>query len=109
MQQDTPDDYVIATGEQHSNREFTELVFAHLSIPVAWQGEGKDEICIRTDTGAIVGYIEPSLYRPTDVTNLHGDATKARTKLGWEPEITFLELVKEMTFADLARANQGII
>src|SRR3989338_1633235 len=109
LQQESPDDFVIATGEQHSNREFTERVFGLLGIHVEWHGEGTDEVCIRADTGEIVGYIEPTLYRPTDVTNLHGDATKARTKLGWKPQVTFDELVREMTVADFERAKKGII
>jgi GDPmannose 4,6-dehydratase len=108
LQQDTPDDYVIATGEQHSNREFCEKVFGLLNIPVTWQGAGADETCIRTDTGAVVAFIDPKLYRPTDVTNLCGDPTKAKTKLGWEPKISFDELVREMTFADLERAKRII-
>jgi GDPmannose 4,6-dehydratase len=109
VQQDKPDDYVIATGEQHSNREFTDLVFAHHNIPTEWQGAGSDEKCIRTDTGKVVAFIDPKLYRPTDVTNLHGDPTKARTLLGWEPTTSFEELVKEMTFADLEREKKNLI
>jgi len=108
VQQDQPDDYVIATGEQHSNREFTDKVFSLLKIPTTWQGNGAEEKCIRTDTGAVVGFIDPKLYRPTDVTNLQGDASKARAKLGWEPKISFDELVKEMTFADLERAKKEL-
>jgi GDPmannose 4,6-dehydratase len=108
VQQDKPDDYVIATGEQHSNREFTGMVFEHHNIPVEWQGTGADETCIRTDTGAVVAFIEPKLYRPTDVTDLHGDPQKAKTVLGWEPKISFEELVKEMAEADLARARKNL-
>lgn len=108
LQQEKPDDYVIATGEQHSNREFTDMVFSLLNIPTEWRGAGTEEICVRTDTGATVAYVDPRLYRPTDVTNLHGDATKARTVLGWEPKVTFTELVKEMTFADLERAKKEL-
>jgi len=103
VQQDEPDDYVVATGKQHSNREFTDKVFALLDIPTEWQGEGKEEKCIRTDTGQVVAFIDPALYRPTDVTNLLGDPSKAKEKLGWEPATSFDELVKEMTFADLER------
>jgi GDPmannose 4,6-dehydratase len=106
VQHDTPDDYVIATGKQHTNREFCTEVFTLLNIPTKWHGEGKEEKCIRTDTGAIVAFIDPKLYRPTDVTDLCGDTTKAREILGWTPQTTFKELVKEMTFADLERAKK---
>lgn len=108
VQQDKPDDYVIATGEQHSNREFCTKVFSLLDIPTEWQGSGSEEKCIRTDTGKVVGFIDPKLYRPTDVTNLQGDASKAKAKLGWEPKTSFDELVKEMTFADLERAKKEL-
>lgn len=109
VQQEKPDDYVIATGEQHSNREFCDEVFALLDIPTEWRGSGSEETCVRTDTGAVVAFIDPKLYRPADVTDLCGDATKAREKLGWEPRISFKELVKEMTLADLERAQKGLI
>ncbi len=108
VQQDKPDDYIIATGEQHTNREFTDKVFSLHNIPTEWQGSGSDETCIRTDTGKVVAFIDPKLYRPTDVTNLQGDATKAQTILGWKPKISFDELVKEMTFADLERAKKKL-
>ena len=108
VQQDKPDDYVIATGEQHSNREFCDEVFSLLNIPTKWQGSGQEEVCVRTDTGAIVAFIDPKLYRPTDVTDLRGDATKARTTLDWEPKIGFKDIVKEMTFADLERAKKEL-
>ncbi len=109
VQQDKPDDYVIATGEQHTVREFCDEVFGALNIPTEWQGSGNEEKCIRTDTGATVAFIDPKLYRPTDVTDLCGDATKAKEKLGWEPNITFKELAKEMIEADLERAKKGLI
>ncbi len=108
VQHDTPDDYVIATGEQHNNREFCTEVFSLLNIPTEWHGSGTEEVCVRTDTGAVVAFIDPKLYRPTDVTDLCGDATKARTVLGWQPKTTFKELVKEMTEADLARAKKDL-
>lgn len=108
VQQDKPDDYVIATGEQHSNREFCHEVFSLLNIQTEWRGEGNQETCVRTDTGAVVAFIDPKLYRPTDVTDLCGDATKARTALNWTPATSFKELVKEMTFADLERAKKEL-
>lgn len=109
VQQDKPDDYVIATGEQHSNREFCDNVFSLLNIPTEWRGSGSDETCVRTDTNQIVAFIDPKLYRPTDVTNLLGDASKAQNVLGWKPQISFKDLVKEMTFADLERAKKELI
>lgn len=109
VQQNTPDDYVIATGEQHSNREFCDEVFSLLDIPTTWRGSGNDEVCVRTDTDQVVAFIDPKLYRPTDVTDLCGDASKARDILGWEPKISFNEIVKEMTFADLERAKKELI
>lgn len=108
VQQDKPDDYVIATGEQHTNREFCDEVFSILDIPTKWEGSGNDEKCVRTDTGATVAFIDPKLYRPTDVTNLCGDPTKAKEILGWEPTTKFKELVKEMTLADLERAKKEL-
>jgi len=108
VQQDQPDDYVIATGTQHSNREFCNAVFAYLEIPTEWHGSGPEEKCLRTDTGATVAYVEPKLYRPTDVTDLCGDATKARTILGWEPTTTFEALAHEMIKADLERVKQKL-
>lgn len=108
VQQDKPDDYVIATGEQHSVREFCHEVFSLLNIPIEWQGEGNAEKCIRTDTGATVAFIDPKLYRPTDVTDLCGDGAKARTVLGWTPATSFKDLVKEMTLADLERAKKEL-
>jgi len=108
VQQDKPDDYVIATGKQNSNREFCDIVFKLLDISTQWQGSDKDEICIRTDTGKTIAFIDPKLYRPTDVTDLLGDASKAREKLGWEPKTSFEDLVKEMTFADLERAKKEL-
>jgi len=108
VQQDKPDDYVIATGEQHTNKEFTDKVFALHNIPIEWGGSGDQETCIRTDTGAVVAYVDPKLYRPTDVTNLQGDPSKAKEKLGWTPATTFDELVEEMTFADLERTKKAL-
>lgn len=108
VQHDTPDDYVIATGEQHTNREFCDAVFGLLDIPTEWRGSGSDETCVRTDTGQVVAFIDPKLYRPTDVTDLCGDASKARAVLGWEPRTSFEDLVKEMTFADLERAKKEL-
>lgn len=108
VQHETPDDYVIATGEQHSNREFCDLVFAHLNIPTEWRGSGPDEVCVRTDTGATVAFVDPKLYRPTDVTDLHGDPSKAKAVLNWSPTTSFTALVTEMITADLEQAKKDL-
>lgn len=98
LQQDDPDDFVIATGEQHSVREFASLAFHYNGIELDWMGTGVDEKGIDRNTGKIVIEVSPEFYRPTDVVNLWGDPTKAKEKLGWNPNKTsFEELVKEMS------------
>jgi GDPmannose 4,6-dehydratase len=106
LQQDEPDDYVVATGEQHSVREFVELTARLLDIPLAWQGEGIKEIGIRKDTGRKIVAISPRYFRPTEVDTLLGDPTKAKTKLGWSPKVRFEELVREMVTSDLEEARK---
>ena len=96
LQQETPDDYVIATGETHSVRKFTELTFKELGIDIIWQGEGVEEVGIDSSTGKIIVEIDPGYYRPTEVELLIGDPSKAREKLGWEPKVKMEELVKIM-------------
>lgn len=91
-----PDDYVIATGETHSVREFTELTFKELEIDIIWQGKGVEEVGIDASTGKIIVEVDPGYYRPTEVEILIGDPSKAREKLGWEPKIKMEELVKIM-------------
>ncbi|MFW6414617.1 MAG: GDP-mannose 4,6-dehydratase [Verrucomicrobiota bacterium] len=100
IQQDEPVDYVIATGEVHTVREFVERTFAWLEIPLAWKGEGTDEIGVNTKTGEIIVRIDPGYYRPTEVDQLCGDASKARQQLGWEPTVAFPRLVEIMAEAD---------
>lgn len=101
LQQDEPDDFVIATGEQHSVREFAELAFRYVGIELEWQGEGEKERGIDKKTGRVLVEVSPEFYRPTDVVNLLGDPTKARTRLGWNPTKTkFEELVKIMVEHD---------
>ena len=102
LQQDIPGDYVLATGEMHSVREFVELAFSHAGRRIAWKGEGADEIGYDAKTGADLVAIDPRYFRPTEVEQLLGDATKARTKLGWTPKTTFKTLVAEMVEADRA-------
>ncbi|MBM3468168.1 MAG: GDP-mannose 4,6-dehydratase [Alphaproteobacteria bacterium] len=99
-QQPAADDYVIATGQTHSVREFVEAAFKVVNIPLQWMHEGVNEIAVRTDTKEKVIGINPALFRPTEVDILIGDATKAKTKLGWIPKVTFSELVAEMVQED---------
>jgi GDPmannose 4,6-dehydratase len=101
LQQAEPDDYVIATGEQHSVREFVTRAAAELGMHLEWRGRGLDEQGVDTATGAVVVRVDPRYFRPTEVDTLLGDPSKARTRLGWNPEISFAELVKEMVAADL--------
>lgn len=102
LQQDEPDDYVIATGEYHSVREFTTLAFEAVGIQIDWQGQGIDEKGIDRNTGKIIVEVDPKYFRPAEVDQLLGDPTKARTKLGWDPRKTsFKELIKIMTEADM--------
>lgn len=106
LQQTEPDDYVIATGETHSVREFAERAFARLDMKLQWQGSGVHEKGIDAKTGKIVIEIDPKYFRPTEVDLLLGDPTKAKTKLGWEPRVTFEELVNMMVDADLELAER---
>ena len=99
LQQDVPDDFVLATGETHSVREFVELAFTIAGHNVTWSGTGADEVG-RDETGRIVVRINPKFYRPAEVDVLVGDPTKSRTVLGWRPKISFRELVTRMTDAD---------
>ncbi len=100
LQQDQPDDYVIATNETHTVREFIEKTFAHLGINIQWEGEGDTERGLDAATGKVIVQVDPRYYRPAEVELLWGDATKIKEKMGWEPEVTFEELVKVMTDAD---------
>lgn len=105
LQNDKPDDYVIATGEQHSVREFATLAFSYAGIELEWQGEGLDEKGIDKATGKILVEVSPDFYRPTDVVNLWGDPSKAMRELGWNPTKTsFDELVKLMMDHDMEKA-----
>ena len=99
---DPPDDYVLATGEAHSVREFVELAFEEAGIEIAWDGEGACEKGRDAATGAVRVEIDPRYFRPTEVDLLVGDAAKAREVLGWAPRTTFREIVSEMVRADLA-------
>jgi GDPmannose 4,6-dehydratase len=106
LQQDKPDDYVLATGETHSVREFIELAFAQLGTTLAWQGQGVDEKGVDAATGRVLVEVDPKYFRPTEVDLLIGDPTKARTKLGWSHKIGFRQLVAELVIADMAAAGR---
>lgn len=107
LQQDEPDDFVIATGVQHTVREFTELAFANDGIELEWKGEGLDEKGYDKKTGKMLVCVNPQWFRPTDVVNLCGDPTKARTKLGWNPQKTsYGELCRIMAEHDLQKARK---
>lgn len=104
LQNEKPEDFVIATGEQHSVREFATLAFRYVGIDIRWEGEGLDEKGIDAATGRVLVEVSPDFYRPTDVVNLWGDPTKARALLGWNPSKTsFEKLVKIMVDADMAK------
>lgn len=104
LQNSKPEDFVIATGEQHCVREFATLAFRNVGINLRWEGEGIDEKGIDEATGRVLVEVSPDFYRPTDVVNLWGDPTKAKAKLGWNPSKTsFEQLVKIMTDADMAK------
>lgn len=107
LQQDKPDDYVIATGEQHSVREFCELSFSMVGIELQWQGSGIDEVGVSGDR--ILVAVDPRYFRPTEVETLLGDSTKAQKKLGWKPGTTFRELVREMVDEDLQIAHRDLL
>ena len=105
LQNDKPDDYVIATGEQHSVREFATLAFRFAGIELIWQGEGADEKGIDRETGRVLVEVSPEFYRPTDVVNLLGDPSRAKRELGWDPTATsFEELVCLMVEHDMKKA-----
>ena len=101
LQQEQPDDYVLATGETHSVREFVEKAFAEAGRTIDWKGSGVNEVGHDAKTGKALVEIDPRFFRPTEVECLVGDATKARRKLGWEPKIKFEQLVREMVRHDL--------
>ena len=104
LQQEHPEDFVVATGVQHSVREFCYYAFKHVGIELEFVGEGADEKGIDKATGKVLVEVSPDFYRPTDVVNLWGDPTKARAKLGWNPNKTsFEELVKLMVDSDMAK------
>jgi GDPmannose 4,6-dehydratase len=106
LQQDRADDYVIATGETRSVKEFVERAFSEVGIMIRWQGEGIQEKGLNVDTGESLVEIDPHYFRPTEVDYLQGDASKAKTLLGWYPRVTFLDLVRMMVNEDLREAEK---
>jgi GDPmannose 4,6-dehydratase len=101
MQQETPDDFVLATGKKVSVRDFINMAFKEAGIDIEWNGTGVNEKATNKANGKIVVEIDPKYFRPAEVELLVGDASKAKAKLGWEPKITVEELVKEMVAADI--------
>jgi GDPmannose 4,6-dehydratase len=106
LQQEMPKDYVIATGEKHTVREFVELAFKEVGIFLVWQGSGVEEEGIDEQTGAVLVKVDPEYFRPTEVELLVGDAARALQDLGWAPKMPFIELVKLMMMSDFALAQQ---
>jgi GDPmannose 4,6-dehydratase len=101
LQHSKPDDYVLATGESHSVREFIELAFAQVGRKIAWKGKGDDEVGFDDASGQVVIKVDRRYFRPTEVDTLLGDASKARQELGWKPETSFADLVAQMVKSDL--------
>jgi GDPmannose 4,6-dehydratase len=106
LQHDVPEDLVIATGLQHSVREFVDQAVSCLGMRIEWRGAGLDETGVDAASGRVIVRVDPRYFRPTEVDSLLGDASKARAKLGWRPEISFEEMVAEMVAGDVALAER---
>jgi GDPmannose 4,6-dehydratase len=106
LQQDTPDDYVLATGESHSVREFVEKAFSHVGKTILWRGKGVEEKGVDKSTGKELVEVDPRYFRPSEVHSLIGDASKARAKLGWKHKMSFDTLVADMVEADMALVRE---
>lgn len=109
LQQENPEDFVIATGAQYSVRDFVEAAATELGMTIRWKGNGVDEVGVLPGQAGAVVRVDPRYFRPTEVDSLLGDATKAREKLGWRPKISFKELVAEMVHADLKAAERDAL
>jgi GDPmannose 4,6-dehydratase len=109
LQADEPDDYVVATGEQYAVREFVERAARRLGLAIEWRGSGLEEVGVEAGSGRVVVRVDPRYFRPTEVDTLLGDATRARTRLGWAPKIGFQALVEEMVDADLEIARRDAL
>eukprot|EP00127_Corallochytrium_limacisporum_P000807 Clim_evm93s25 gene=Clim_evmTU93s25 len=101
LQQEKPDDYVLATGEMHSVREFVEASFQHVGVNIEWEGEGENEVGKDKATGKVLVTVNPKYYRPAEVELLIGDPAKAEKELGWKRKVSFAELVREMVESDV--------
>lgn len=108
LQQEKPDDYVIATGTQYTVRQLCEVAFANVGINLRFEGSGPEEKGINTKTGKVLIEIDPHYFRPTEVESLLGDSRKAKEKLGWEPKITFGQMIREMVEYDLNEAEKEL-
>ena len=106
LQQEEPDDFVIATGKQHSVKEVIETSARQLGISIRWEGNGVKEKGVNEENNKIIVAVDPGYFRPTEVDNLLGDASKAREKLGWEPRISFKQLISEMVTEDMKEAQK---
>jgi GDPmannose 4,6-dehydratase len=109
LQQPQADDYVISSGLQHSVREFVEVAAKELGQEVRWEGHGKEEVGVDAKTSRVLVRIDPRYFRPTEVDSLLGDARKARNRLGWTPQVSFAELVREMVASDLEHARRDAL
>lgn len=109
LQQDAPQDYVIATGEQYSVRDFVDAAAHELGIAVRWEGEGVDEKGFDEKSGKCIVSVDPRYFRPTEVETLLGDPSKAKNELGWTPKISFQQLVSEMVIEDLKAAERDAL
>jgi len=109
LQQPDPQDFVIATGEDHSVREFVEIAFKEVGIAIKWRGQGVEEAGYDEDSDRVLIKVNPRYFRPTEVDTLLGDATKARTVLGWKPKSSFKDMVREMVVADLKEAERDLL
>ena len=109
LQQDSPEDFIISTGEQHTVREFLEIAAKEVGIDIEWSGTDINEIGRDKVSGNIIVRIDKRYFRPTEVDSLLGDSSKAKNKLGWKPKITFGQLVKEMMESDLIEAERDML
>jgi GDPmannose 4,6-dehydratase len=108
LQQETPDDFILSTGEQHTVREFIEISFQRVGTTIEWSGKGVDEIGVNKTTGQVLIKISPDYYRPTEVDSLLGDCTKANTILSWKHKTNFIDLVHEMVDYDVSQSSSNI-
>ncbi len=109
LQQEQPEDFCIATGTQHSVRDFCDAAYSHVNRKIRWEGHGADEKGYDAETGQCIVAVDPRYFRPTEVETLLGNPSKAREKLGWIPQISFEEMVLEMMENDLALAKRDAL